>query len=127
MNEQELARKIVQRLNDGLDQIKQGNLYRLQSARQAALDRCGDATAPAFSPVLAGATIRGSHGRHVSARNLIAAGLLLLLSLTGVAYWQFAVQSNDIAEIDASLLTGDLPFNAYLDSNFDAWLKRSSQ
>ena len=32
-----------------------------------------------------------------------------------------------IAEIDAGLLTDDLPFNAYLDNNFEAWLKRSSQ
>ena len=37
------------------------------------------------------------------------------------------VQANDIAEIDASLLTDDLPINAYLDNNFEAWLKRSLQ
>jgi len=126
MNEHELARKIVQRLNGGLDHIKQGTLYRLQTARQAALDRCREVPQPAFNPALAGAGFSVSRGRFFNARNLIAMGLLML-SLIGITYWQYVVQSNDIAEIDASLLTGDLPFNAYIDSNFEAWLKRSSQ
>jgi len=50
-----------------------------------------------------------------------------VLSLLGVTYWQLVIQANDIAEIDVSLLTDDLPINAYLDNNFEAWLKRSSQ
>ena len=69
---------------------------------------------------------RLGHSRHFNARNLLALGLLLL-SLIGVTYWQPVVQSNDFAEIDVSLLTGELPIDAYLDSDFEAWLKRSSQ
>jgi hypothetical protein len=52
---------------------------------------------------------------------------LLILSLIAVTYWQVVVQANDIADLDASLLTDDLPINAYLDSNFEAWVKRSLQ
>ena len=69
---------------------------------------------------------RVSHNRHFNARNLLALGLLVL-SLTGATYWQVVIQANDIAEIDVSLLSDDLPINAYLDNNFEAWLKRSSQ
>jgi hypothetical protein len=69
---------------------------------------------------------RISHNRHFNARNLLAAGLLVL-GMLGVTYWQIAMQGNDIAEIDASLLSDELPISAYLDSGFDAWLKRSSQ
>ena len=29
--------------------------------------------------------------------------------------------------VDENLLTDELPINAYLDNNFEAWLKRSSQ
>lgn len=127
MNEQELARKIVQHLDQGLDHIKQGTLYRLQSARMAALDRYRKAPQLMFGLAWAGnAAFRLSHSRYVNARNGFALGVLLL-SLIGVGYWQLTVQSGDIAEIDASLLTGDLPINAYLDSGFEAWLKRSSQ
>lgn len=127
MNEQELAKKIVQNLDQGLGRIRQGTLYRLQSARMAALERYHQAPQPVFGLAWAGdAAFRLSHSRHFNTRNVLALGLLLL-SLIGVVYWQLAIQSSDIAEIDASLLTGDLPINAYLDSGFEAWLKRSSQ
>ena len=127
MNEQELAGKIVQHLDQGLDHLKQGTLYQLQSARQAAIDRYVEAPQPAFGRAWAGdIAFNVSHSRHLNARNLLALGLLLL-SLIGVTYWQVAVQANDIAEIDANLLSGDLPIDAYLDSDFEAWLKRSSQ
>ena len=127
MNEPELARKIVQHLDHGLDQIKQGTLYQLQSARKAALDRYREAPQPVLGLAWAGdIAFRIGHSRYFNARNLLALGLLLL-SLIGVTYWQVMTQANDIAEIDASLLTSDLPINAYLDSGFEAWLKRSSQ
>jgi hypothetical protein len=127
MNEQELAGKIVQHLEHGLDRIKQGTLYQLQSARKAALDRYREAPQTVFGLAWAGdIAFRVSHSRHVNPRTVFALGLLLL-SLIGVTYWQVVVQANDIAEIDASLLTGELPINAYLDSDFEAWLKRSSQ
>ena len=127
MNEQELAGKIIQHLERGLDRIKQGTLYQLQLARKAALDRYREAPQPVFGLAWAGdVAFRAGHSRHFNPRNLLALGLLLL-SLIGVTYWQMVVQANDIAETDASLLTSELPINAYLDSDFEAWLKRSSQ
>lgn len=127
MNEQELAGKIIQRLNGGLDQIKQGRLYQLQSARAAALDRYREAPQPVLGLAWAGeVALRIGHYRHANARNLLAIGLLLL-SMLGVVYWQVTAQSLEIADIDAGLLTGELPIDAYLDSGFEAWLKRSSQ
>ncbi len=32
----------------------------------------------------------------------------------------------DVEELDAQLLTGDLPIDAYLDRGFEAWLKKVS-
>ena len=125
MNEQELARQIVQHLDRGLGEIKQGTLYQLQTARQTALNGYREGAQPAYVPAWAGnIAFRVSHNRFFNLRNLLAAGLLVL-GMVGVTYWQ--VQSNDIAEIDASLLSGELPIDAYLDSGFEAWLKRSSQ
>ena len=127
MNEQELARNIVQHLDHGLGHIKQGTLYQLQSARQAALDRYREAPQPVLGLAWASdIAFRLTHSHYFNARYLVVAALMVL-SLIGVTYWQLVIQSNDIAEIDASLLTGDLPINAYLDSGFEAWLKRSSQ
>jgi hypothetical protein len=127
MIEQELAKQIVLHLDQGLGQIKQGTLYQLQSARQAALDHYREAPQAAFAPAWAGdMAFRVSHSPHFNLRNLIAAGLLIL-GMLGATYWQIAIQGNDNAEIDASLLSGELPIDAYLDSGFEAWLKRSSQ
>ena len=128
MNEQELAGKIVQHLEQGLGHLKQGTLYQLRSAREAALDRYREAPQPVFGLAWAGeSAFRLGHSRYFTARYLLALGLLLL-SLISIAYWQLiTIQPNDIAEIDANLLTGDLPINAYLDRDFEAWLKRSSQ
>ena len=127
MNEQELAGKIVHHLNGGLGTMKQGTAYQLQSARQAALERYREAPQPVFGLAWAGEVgFRVSNSRYFNARSLVAFGLLIV-SLMLVTYWQLVVQANDIAEIDASLLTDDLPINAYLDNNFEAWLKRSLQ
>jgi len=127
MNEQELARQIVQHLDRGLGQIKQGTLYQLQSARKTALDGYHEVPHPAHVPAWAGdVAFRLSHSRHFNLRNMVAAGLLVL-SMIGVTYWQTAMQVSDNSEIDASLLSDELPIDAYLDSGFEAWLKRSSQ
>ena len=127
MNEQELASKIVQHLNQGLGSIKQGTAYQLQSARQAALDRYREAPQTVFGLAWAGNVASHiSHSRYLNAPNLLAL-TLLVFSLIAVTYWQVVIQPNDIADIDAGLLTDDLPINAYLDQNFEAWLKRSSQ
>ena len=129
MNEQELAGKIVQHLDQGLVRLKQGTLYQLQSARQAALDRYHPAPQPVFGLAWAGdIAFHLTHHRYFNLRNVLALAVLLL-GLIGVTYWQVAMQANgnDIAEIDASLLGGELPIDAYLDGDFDAWLKRSSQ
>ena len=53
-------------------------------------------------------------------------GGLLVLGLAGVAYMHYTPTS-DIADIDAGLLTDDLPINAYLDQGFDSWLQRSGR
>ena len=127
MTEQELAGKIVQHLEHGLGGIKQGTLYQLQSARMTALGRYR-VTQPAFGLAWASdVSFHISQSRYFNARNLLMLAMLLL-SLIGFTYWQAAIQpSNDIAEIDVNLLSGDLPIDAYLDAGFDAWLKRSSQ
>jgi hypothetical protein len=49
----------------------------------------------------------------------------LVLGLLGVVYVNTGTVSTDMADIDAALLTDELPINAFLDQGFDSWLKRS--
>jgi hypothetical protein len=49
----------------------------------------------------------------------------LVLGLLGVVYVNTGTVSTDMADIDAALLTDELPINAFLDQGLDSWLKRS--
>lgn len=124
MNEQQFGDRIGQALNHGLD-LDDTTLARLAEARESALSR-QRTTAP--SPVLAWAgEFAGSitSSRFVVSRVVLPA-LVLALSLFIVNYWHQAQLAQENAEIDAEVLTGDLPIDAYLDKGFDAWLRRSS-
>jgi hypothetical protein len=125
VNERELGSKIAGQLEQGANQLRQGTLYRLQAARSAALQKYQ--AEPELAVAGSGhAVSRLRHGHLLSARVLLPLAFVLL-SLGGIAYWHTTKQNSDVEDIDAHLLTGDLPINAYLDKDFDAWLKHSSQ
>ena len=125
MNQTETAKKITAYLDKGTAQLKAGTAYKLQVARQAALDAMGE---PQRSSVLALADDRG--GSHRGGRPLLGDARLwvgILLIVGGVLFfqnWQIAQQTRDIEETDAALLTSELPIEAYLDRGFQNWLKQ---
>lgn len=49
--------------------------------------------------------------------------VVLVFGLIGIAQWQNDSRITDIAEVDAALLTDDVPPDAYADSGFLAFLK----
>jgi Protein of unknown function (DUF3619) len=125
MNQTETAKKITTYLDKGTAQLKAGTAYKLQVARQAALDAM---RLPQHSSELALADSRsGSQGggRPLLSDARLWIGMLLLIG--GVLFfqnWQIAQQTRDIEEIDAALLTSELPIEAYLDRGFQNWLKQ---
>ncbi|SNX28425.1 Protein of unknown function [Polynucleobacter meluiroseus] len=52
--------------------------------------------------------------------------VVLVFGLVGIAQWQADSRINDIAEVDAALLTDDVPPDAYADSGFLQFLKNGS-
>ena len=81
-------------------------------------------TEPVFVLAWADAIVGRLWGNPASA-GIALAGAALILALVGIQYWQPTPSVEEIEEIDAAILTGDLPINAYLDKSFDTWLKRS--
>lgn len=135
-NDQELAKKITTLLDQGNRDLKQGTAYRLQLARQAALEKManrGHSPLSMPSGVLAGAGGTGNFGSVGPKRRLFAdyRVWIAILALAGGAYfydyWQVMQQASEIAELDAQLLGSDLPFDAFLDKGFENWLKRAGQ
>jgi len=121
----ELARRIVRHLDAGVNQLDAATREQLRGARDHALRRYRARPVPVLGLAWAGqAMARLSTHRFYSARNLLLV-TVLLLTLAGVAAWNAFGPSNELAEIDASLLTDELPINAYLDKGFDSWLRRA--
>jgi len=125
--EHELAAKIVQHLDYGVDHLDAATRERLLAARGVALARYRERPEPVLGLAWAGqAVARVREYRFHDARHVIAIAALII-GLIGFAYWQSMGAVNELADIDASLLTDELPINAYLDKGFDSWLKRSSR
>jgi hypothetical protein len=121
VNEQELGRKVAQRLEAGLDDIPARSRYRLELARAAALARAQDRALP----------LGAAQGNVLTAAGLgprvLAPALTLVLLLAGVLYWQQAQRIQqpgyaDNADLDSALLSDELPVTAYLDQGFEIWL-----
>jgi hypothetical protein len=132
VNEQELPRKVAQRLEEGLEAIPPAVSYRLRAARDAALARV-QGRELLVGRSRAGA-LAGAPGRFLD-RRFLAPALALVLALLGVLYWQQAqrVQQNyadtryaDIDDLDADVLGDELPVTAYLDQGFEVWLYHHS-
>ena len=126
MNQQdELAGRIARLLDEGADGLAPAARERLFDARRLALARHRDRAAarelvPAWAGPLSEVTERSVFG----VRYLVPVAALVF-GLAGVVYMNTGGVSNDMADIDAALLTDELPINAFLDQGFDSWLKRS--
>jgi hypothetical protein len=131
MNEIKFAHKIRQALNEGsrLDGKSGAHIVeRLRAVREQALAM----RKPEREPALAWARSRavgviGGFGGFggFSLRALLPTALLVA-GLIAIYGWQQDQRAADIEELDAQLLTDDLPIDAYLDRGFETWLKKVS-
>ncbi|UQO35116.1 DUF3619 family protein [Burkholderia cepacia] len=134
--EHEFALKVRRALDERAADLPAATTDRLAAARRAALARKKPeaATVPVFVPAFAGAygttpASRPQAGRPYAsfARRLLRAWplALLLAGLVGIAYWEDMQRTAELADIDAAMLSDDLPLNAYLDHGFNAYLSRA--
>jgi hypothetical protein len=121
MNEMQFGNRVRQVLNRGLG-IKATAAARLQAARALALQR----QRPEPSPAMAWAdNVLGRVGGWGGvAWRIVLPAAMLLLALAAAQSWQQNQRIEEIEEIDAQLLTDDLPIDAYLDRGFQNWLKQ---
>jgi hypothetical protein len=123
----ELARRLAKLLDQGANELDPGAAARLAAARRQALARYEAQPAPAWqwAPATSSGSRSSSDSRRMGMRLLLAAVLVAAVAI-GLS-WQSGSNGPDIAEIDAALLTDELPINAFLDQGFDSWLKRGSR
>jgi hypothetical protein len=126
--DRDFAKKIATYLDHGAAGLKAGTVYKLQLARNAAVERLADparAREPRLALAGAGTTGGGGHGTRTGFR--YALGILVIVAaIFGYQQWQAYQQLRDIEETDAAILSSDLPIDAYLDRGFQNWLKHAS-
>lgn len=124
MNENHTGFRIRQHLNRGLA-LKKDALEVLRVGREQALDhQCAGSRVDVLTWV---GNISGNIGAPQSLlQRFVLPAAVLVIGLLAINTWQQTQAVQEIEEIDAAVLTGDLPIDAYLDNGFDAWLKHSS-
>jgi hypothetical protein len=124
MDEKEFAQKITRTLDWGTSQIDGDKLAKLRNARQAAMKNYRGPV-----NVLGLVTVSG---QTLDVSNWIRKPLFWLPIFAVVAALVTVnVMDDDVAdeagELDAKLLTGELPIDAFLDKDFGSWVKDSSR
>jgi hypothetical protein len=129
MNERDelAARRVAGLLHEGAQALRPDVRERLAAARRLALAHHGERGERAYGWAAATATPRGggSRTRGQGLRYALFAAVILAALVIGVD-WNVS-RGPDIADIDAGLLTDELPINAFLDQSFDPWVKRGSR
>jgi hypothetical protein len=133
--EHEFALKVRHALDENLTTIPTASLDKLAAARRVAIAHKKAAraavAAPVLTPAFAGAAgqlnlsapsaRRGRFSRLALAWPLLA----LAIGLAGIAYWEDQQRTAELADIDAAMLSDNLPLDAYLDHGFNAYLTRN--
>ena len=128
------ALRVTARQSSGPDELPYDIAERLRASRMQALAKrkaSVQRTAPATVVVGAGHTAtlgRGSEGG--SWWNALVSAVPLLALVVGLVVINLAQDersATDVAEVDAALLTDDLPPAAYADPGFVQFLKTSAQ
>jgi Protein of unknown function (DUF3619) len=133
VNELQFARTIKNALNAGLG-LSPEACARLRVARERALERHRVASGQIAVARIGRTGVLTGGPSHFLTRILLPAAFLVVAAI-GLQQWQegqraaryLAQQAGEIEEIDSGLLTGELPIKAYLDEDFQEWLKRSSE
>ncbi len=123
MNEPQFASRIRHYLNQGT-QLDAATAQKLRTARELALSRQRPEPAPLVR--LADNVLGNGWGwGGLSARVLLPVFVLVAAGV-GIYRWQESQRLAQVVEIDAQLLTDELPIDAYLDRGFQNWLKKTS-
>ena len=129
------ALRVATRLSSGADELPYDISERLRASRMQALAKRKKVAAPAriAAPVIVnggGSATLGRGGEGGGWWNALVSAVPLMALVVGLVVINIAQDensANDLAEVDAALLTDDLPPAAYADPGFVQFLKTSAQ
>ena len=122
MNEKDFGAKLRPWLERSSASVGELQATRLRSARLRALDKWRE-------PVrFLGFVTIGAGTAQTIKYSILQQGLLWLplVILLAILVGKSVAPEVDIGELDAQILASDLPIDAFLDKDFDQWLKNAS-
>ena len=120
-HEAQFAHRLRPYLNEGA-RVDARVAARLRAAREQAL--------AAYRPerqdwvALPAGTVGRLGGVRALWVRIVLPAVVLCVAFAATYVWQQRQGAAEVEELDAQLLTSDLPIDAYLDQGFAAWLKR---
>lgn len=126
------AYKVRHALNERLDDLPASTTERLANARQLAMAR-KKAHAPvrvtqtALVTAGAGGSLFGQQLSWLTRMGTVLPLLALVVGLIGTYHYEQQERVAELAELDAAVLSDELPLSAYLDHGFNAYLALSEQ
>jgi protein-S-isoprenylcysteine O-methyltransferase Ste14 len=128
--EMQFAYKVKLALDANLDNLSDDTLQHLSAARRVAMARKKKAVVVRVQqPVLAGA-LGGTMSDSPSWLSRIGVAVPLLAGIilfAGIYQHETAKRVSELAEIDAAVLSDELPLSAYLDHGFNAFLAEKGE
>ncbi len=124
----EVGKRIAQRLSEGAEDLPHDISERLRAARaQAVANRriasAQTATQVSLSGGEASLHFRSDEGGWLSRIASLLPLIALIVGLLGIGVLQDEMRAKELAEVDAELLTDELPPTAYTDPGFVQFLR----
>lgn len=125
------AYKVRHALNERLDELPASTTDRLAAARKAAMARKkADAPVRVSERALATGGGAGFFAQPFSWLGRVGVAVPMLVLVAGmIGIYQYEEQERvtELAEVDAAVLSDELPLSAYMDHGFNAYLTKSEQ
>ena len=132
MNEQQFSLQIRKALDETADHLPYKITHRLSAASELALSRMQAQPVGFAAMATAGTTQRnerelfGSTTLWRFAGTLVPA-LIIAAGIFAMQVWDISAKADELTEVDAEMLTDEVPIDTYADRGFGVFLKNTKQ
>ena len=131
ISQDQFAKSLIARLNTAAQNTSPDIAERLRFARERALEAqkvTQTQTAWSLAPQASGSAVLGGGDFNLFSRlGMIVPLIALVVGLIAIHQLQNDYRAKEVADVDAALLTDDLPPAAYADQGFGQFLKLQTQ